>query len=113
MNASNLLHKDFVPLYQTLTWVFFTFVLIAIFWAEINQVLRVLMRRIEAGAKLKIGILDIGEPPSSLERDKVGAATTEGKSGEPAPKDIQNLLREKNYPECILETHYLIHAAEI
>jgi hypothetical protein len=109
----NLISKDFVPLYQTLIWIIFAGLLIVVFWGKLNQVLHGLVRRIEAGATLKIGILDIGAPPSSLKNDKIGAATTEGKSGEAAPQDVETLLRTKAYPQCILETHYLVHAAEI
>src|SRR5438105_4275808 len=105
--------KDFVPLYQTVAWMIFTLVLIIVLWRKIGLLFRVLLRRLEQGAKLEFWHLTLGEPPANLQSGKVGAATTEGEAGKKVSQDTEALLKNKQYPAGIVDNVYLIHAAEV
>ena len=105
--------KDFVPLYQTIAWMIFVLVLIVVLWRKIGLLFRVLLRRLEQGAKLEFWHLTLGEPPANLQSGNVGAATTEGEAGRKVSHDIETLLSSKQYPNGVVDNVFLIHASEV
>jgi hypothetical protein len=53
--------KDLVPLFQSLLWISFAFILILIFRPEINLLRKVLVRRLEGGSEFGLGPIKIGK----------------------------------------------------
>src|SRR5689334_10832643 len=92
------LGKEFVRLYQTIVWAAFILILVLILWKKIGLLFRVLLRRLEQGAKFEFWHLSLGEPPANLPTSRVGAATTEGEAGKSVSQDIETILNDKQYP---------------
>lgn len=53
--------KDFVPLFQTILWIFFAVGLTYYFRKEIRLLRNIFAERLEKGSSLKIGAFEIGE----------------------------------------------------
>jgi len=103
------------PLFQTIIWVLFLIFIIFIFRRNFKILIEFILKRIEAGSPITVGPkgFSIGTPPRSLLSGKIGTATSEGVPGTPVPEDVEETLRNKNYPEGIQEDIYLIHQSEV
>lgn len=53
--------KEFVPLFQTLSWIILFIALIFAFRVEIDLLRKALTKRLESGGSVKIGPVEIGE----------------------------------------------------
>ena len=59
---SNLLKlKDYVPLFQTIIWIIFIFIICLIFKKSIYGIITILQDRIKKGSSVKVGSIEIGE----------------------------------------------------
>ncbi len=57
----SILSKEFVPLYQTIIWVLGIVALLVFFRKEISAIRKILFERLESGAQVKIGPIEIGQ----------------------------------------------------
>jgi len=68
--------KDFVPFFQTISWIFFISILLIVFRRSIKVLIDNVLDRIRKGSSLKAGPIEIGEDLNSLQsvdemRDKI------------------------------------------
>ena len=103
--------KAFVPLYQTLAWMFFSGILLFLVRRKLGSLLDAVVRRVQLGGKLQIGGFLLGEPPPSLKSGEAGASITGGET--PSETGIEHQLATRHYPSGLTDSLYLVHAAEV
>lgn len=106
---------EWIPLYQTLIEtglpILLGLIIILLFWKQVRQVLDALVIRIQAGAPVKFGSLDIGAVPEAMRNGDAKSATAEGARGVMTPENVKSEMMQKHYPLEISEDIYLVHAS--
>lgn len=108
--------KDWIPLIQTLVetglpLLFGTFVVL-LFWKKVLLIVDALVVRIQAGAPVKIGSVDIGAVPEAVKSGEAKSATSEGAHGVNTPEEIKSALQKRQYPAEITDELYLVHSSQ-
>jgi len=57
-NTSTTL-KDYIPLFQALVWPIFWLLIFLIFRKQVIELLHVLLKQVEKGASVKVGVLEL------------------------------------------------------
>ena len=59
--------KDYIPLIQTILWIFFSLGIIIFLRKEVRLLLNIINQRLHSGSEFKIGPLEIGELKSKID----------------------------------------------
>lgn len=104
---------SWVSIVPSVLWYVFAVVLIAVLWKKIELIMDAIAVRIQAGAPLAVGPLNIGSPPPALRGAEIKSATAEGIAGVEAPVNVEEMMLERKYPEGITEAIYLVHVSQV
>lgn len=107
------METGWVTIVPSLLWYVFAVALIAILWKKIEFVMDAIAVRIQAGAPLVVGPVNIGSPPPGLRGAEIKSATAEGISGVGAPLNVEERMLERNYPEGLTDAIYLVHVTQV
>jgi len=107
---------EWIPFFQTMVEtalpLIFALILVVIFWKKAQLIVDALVIRIQAGAPIKVGSVDIGAVPEALRRGAAMTATSEGAQGSGAPDDVKKVLQSRQYPPIITDELYIVHATQ-
>ncbi|BAY35938.1 hypothetical protein NIES2111_02570 [Nostoc sp. NIES-2111] len=112
-----MLDSDWVPLFQTLAWIFFWTMLISYinrnFKLQLGELFSAFVKRVQQGSPIQAGTFSLGAPPA-ITSQQVATATSEGTEGITVPENQhQQVLNYQQYSKGITEEVYLLHTSEI
>ncbi len=104
---------SWVSVVPSILWFLFAVGMVIAFWKKLRSIFDAVVLRIQTGAPLAVGPLNIGSPPSGLGIDASKGATAEGLKGAETPADIKQMLLERRYPDILTEDIYLVHISSV
>ncbi len=110
--------SGWVPLFQTLAWIFFWAILIRFIYRNFNLqlggLLSAFVNRVQQGSPIEAGTFFKLGAPSALASQQVNSATSEGTEGTSLSENLsEKVLNYQQYSTDIAEEVYLLHAAEV
>lgn len=102
-----------ISIIPSVLWFVFALCFVIILRRRLWLVLDAIISRIQGGAPLGLGPLNIGSPPPALRSGELKSATAEGTSGVEAPVDVETMMIERRFPSEITDALYLVHVSQV
>ena len=98
---------------QTLAWIGLILWGVRHFKQHVHDLFEAVNKRIQSGAKIVTPVISLEDAPQSLNVGTTASATAEGAFGTKVPENIEMILKNKTFPDTIIESPYLVHASTV